>query len=152
MLGVAIGIFVAGAAVAIAVPLQQKSVRHAQAAMVAEDLRDFAHVFHAQVRQEDTWPPATNSPGQVPAGMEGALDRSWSQRTPIGGGYLWAPDALHRGQRYRATIMLWPTNRGPVSDDPRLLEEIDRLLDDGDLRSGNFQLGYRDQPFFVLEP
>lgn len=152
MLGVAIGIFVAGATVAIAVPLRQKSLRQARAAIVADDLREFAHVFQAQAKQRGTWPPATNIPGQVPRGMEAALDRTWSQRTPIGGGYLWAPEALHRGQRYRATIMLWPTARGPVSDDPRLLEEIDRQLDDGDLHTGNFQLGYRDQPFFVLEP
>ena len=48
--------------------------------------------------------------------------------------------------------MIAAVANSPVLEDRRLLEQIDRELDDGDLRTGNFQLGYRDQPFFVLEP
>jgi type II secretory pathway pseudopilin PulG len=152
MLTVAIAVFVAGIVVAIAVPLVQKSERRAVATEVVEDLREFAQAFQLYFRKHNTWPPAANAVGRLPPGMETAVGPQWFRRTPIGGGYLWAPDSLQRGQRYRATIMLCAIPRDPVSNDRRLLEQIDRMLDDGDLRAGNFQLGYRDQPFFVIEP
>jgi len=152
MLAAGIGVFVLGVAVAIAVPLAQQSIRQARAAEVVEELRDFAGAFQAFARQRGDWPPASSAVGQVPAGMETTLGEKWTHRTPIGGRYLWAPDSLQRGRRYRATIMLYPVARQPLSDDPRLLEEIDRQIDDGNLHSGNFQLGHRDRPFFVIEP
>jgi len=151
-LGVAIVIFVLGLVVAMVVPLVQNSLRHERAAQVAGQLRDFAQAFKTYAQKRGDWPPAATAVAQAPAGMEEMLPLKWSRRTPVGGRYLWAPDALHRGQRYRATIMIWPRDREPVTADRRLLEEIDRAVDDGNLRSGNFQLGYRDVPFFVLEP
>ena len=152
MLAIAIGIFLIGVGLAVAVPLRQNSVRNDQAAIVVEDLREFARAFQDHFKKRGAWPAAANAPGQIPPGMDASLDRNWRQRTPIGGGYLWAPDALHRGHRYRATIMFWPLNRSPLTQDPALLEAIDRQIDDGNLHSGNFQLGYRDQPFLVIEP
>jgi type II secretory pathway pseudopilin PulG len=152
MFNVALAIFVVGILVAIAVPLVQKSKRKAVASEVVEDLREFAQTFQSYFRKHGTWPPAANAVGRLPPGMETALGPQWSRRTPIGGGYLWAPDSLQRGQRYRATIMLSAIPRDSVSNDRRMLEQIDRMLDDGNLLTGNFQLGYRDQPFFALEP
>jgi type II secretory pathway pseudopilin PulG len=152
MLAVAIGVFVVGVGVAIAVPAVEKSVRKARATEIAEDLRDFARAFQSHARQRGSWPPATPAAGQIPAGMATELGAKWSQPTPMGLRYLWAPESLQRGVRYRATIVLWRDNRSPASDERRLFEEIDRQLDDGKLRSGSFQLGYRDQPFFVIEP
>lgn len=149
---VAVAIFAVGVIVAITVPVVQKSTRRAQAAEVVAELRSFAEAFRAQERQRGTWPPAAHAVGQVPPGMTTVLGPEWSAITPIGGGYLWAPDALQRGQRYRATIILASLPRAPLLPDPRLLQEIDRQIDDGDLRTGTFQLGYRDQPFLVIEP
>lgn len=152
MLKVGIGVFAAGVALAVAIPLAQRAVRETRATEVVEELRHFAQVFQAHAKQRGDWPPAATSPGQIPPGMENVLDASWSQRTPIGGRYLWAPDSLHRARRYRATIAFARANRDPVNDDRQLLEEIDRQIDNGDLSSGTFQLGYRNQPFFVVEP
>ena len=36
--------------------------------------------------------------------------------------------------------------------DEDLLKEIDRVLDDGDLSTGNFRLGGDGGPLFILEP
>jgi type II secretory pathway pseudopilin PulG len=152
MLVVAIAVFVAGLSVAITVPVFRKSQRDAVAEVVVADLREFARAFQTRFRQNGAWPAPATAAGQIPAGMESSLDRTWSARTPIGGRYLWAPDSLQRDQRYPATIAIQPLAREPVSNDRRLLEEIDRQIDDGDLRTGDFQLGYRDQPFFVIEP
>lgn len=152
MLAVAAGIFALGLVVAIGVPMAQKSQRRARAAATAEQLREFAEALQAQAKKKGDWPPGARAGGEVPAGLDPTLSKVWKRRTPIGGRYLWAPDNLQRGKRYRATIVLCPLANDPVSDDPRLLEEIDHRLDDGDLQSGNFQLGYRDQPFFVIEP
>jgi type II secretory pathway pseudopilin PulG len=152
MLAVAIGVFIVGVGVAIAVPAVQKSVRNARAAAIAEELRDFARAFQSYTRQRGGWPAAAHAASQIPAGMESELGAKWSQSTPIEFRYLWAPELLQRGVRYRATIVLWRDNRSPVADELRLFEEIDRQVDDGKLRSGNFQLGYRDQPFFIIEP
>jgi type II secretory pathway pseudopilin PulG len=152
MLAVAISVFFLGVGVAIAVPAVRKSVREARATAIAQELREFARAFQSYARQRGSWPPATQTAGQIPAGMENKLGANWSQPTPIGFRYLWAPDSLQRAVRYRATIVLWRDNRGPVAAERRLLEQIDRQIDDGNLRSGSFQLGYRDQPFFVIEP
>jgi hypothetical protein len=151
MLAAAAGIFFLGLMVAIGVPMVQKSQRRTRAAATADQLRQFADALQAQAKKGD-WPPGARAGGEVPAGLDPALSKLWKRRTPVGGRYLWAPETLQRGRRYRAAIVLYPLANDPVSDDPRLLEEIDRRLDDGDLHGGNFQLGYRDQPFFVIEP
>lgn len=152
LFAVAIGVFVVSVILAVATPLAQRSRRAALATAVVNDLRDFAQAFQSHAQQRGDWPPAASAAGQVPAGMDAVLDRAWSRRTPIGGRYLWAPETLQRGRRYHATIMLSHITGHPVATDRRLLEEIDRQIDDGDLRGGNFLLGYRDQPFFVIEP
>jgi type II secretory pathway pseudopilin PulG len=152
LLGVAIGVFVVGVAATVAVPLAQKAWRKARAARVVADLNAFAGAFQLEFKQRADWPPAATVAGRAPAGMESALGAAWSRRTPIGGRYLWAPDTLQRGRRLRATIVLWSLPDDPVLTDRKLLEEIDREIDDGNLAEGRFQLGYRDQPLFVIAP
>jgi hypothetical protein len=149
---VAIGIFVTGVGLAIGIPALQKAARSARAATIAEDLQHFAGVLQSHARQRGSWPPATSAAGQIPAGMGRELGAEWSQPTAVGIRYLWAPESLQRGVRYRATIVLWWNNRPPAPEERRLLGEIDRQIDDGNLRTGSFQLGYRDQSFFVIQP
>jgi type II secretory pathway pseudopilin PulG len=148
----AVVIFVASVILAVVTPTVQRLRREAVAATVAADLHDFAGAFLTHAQRHGDWPPPTTAAGQAPTGMDAALGRTWTRRTPIGGRYLWAPETLQRGRRYHATIMLCHVAGNPVSGDRRLLEEIDRQIDDGDLSGGNFLLGYRDQPFFVIEP
>lgn len=151
MLSVAIAVFVVGVAVAIAVPRVQQAVWKRRATKVAEELRAFATAFQAHAAQHGEWPAATQRPGEVPPGMEAALGAQWSGRSAVGLRYLWAPDSLQRGRRFRAAIVLWRDYPRPHGEERWLLEEIDRLIDDGDLLGGRFQIGHRDQPFFALE-
>jgi type II secretory pathway pseudopilin PulG len=152
MLIVAIVVFLAGVVLSLAMPHWEKSARQTRAHQTVEQLRTFARAFQSYAKQHHEWPPATALAGEVPAGMEGMLDSGWSRRTPIGGRYMWAPNALHRGQRYRATILIRPFAGSLVANDRELMDAIDRDLDDGDLRSGSFQIGYRNLAFFSLEP
>lgn len=117
--------------------------------MVA-DLRDFVRAFEAYARKHGEWPPPTRAPGEEPAGMESALDARWSQRPASGLRYLWAPETLQRGQRYRAAIVLWRDGGSQPAGERRLVEQIDAQLDDGNLGSGKFQIGYADRPFLVI--
>ena len=153
MLFVAIAVFVTGLVVTISVSALQKSQRAKRAAATAAQLQEFAQALKTSAQQRrGEWPPAVNAAGLAPVGLDAGLRAKWSRPTPIGGRYLWAPDALQRGRRYRATIGLFPVNGDPLTTDRLLLEEIDRRIDDGDLSSGNFLLGFRDQPFLVIEP
>lgn len=151
MLAVGLAVFAAGLAVAIGVPLLQNAVRKARASSVATDLRAFAQAFESHVQQHGSWPPATRAAGEVPAGMGARLGATWSQPSSMGWRYLWAPDSLQRGRRYRAAIVLWTGSGTRSAEERGLLEEIDRQIDDGDLERGRFQLGYRDAAFLVLE-
>ena len=51
----------------------------------------------------------------------------------------------------RAAIVISSVTDAPVTDDVNQLSELDRLVDDGNLDTGNLRLGFRDLPVFVLE-
>jgi hypothetical protein len=84
--------------------------------------------------------------------MEGYLGATgWQRVTPIGGLYSWDPNSTQQGERYRAVIVIATADGHPVSSESAQLLDLDRRVDDGDLDAGNFRLGYRNYPIFVLE-
>lgn len=138
--------------VAIAVPTTKNLVFRARSSAVQNDLRVFAAAFQAYAQEKGDWPPGTGVPGAFPAGMEGLLGATnWQRTTPIGGNYTWDPNSLHQGTRYRGVIVISTTENNPVTSDRMQLLDIDRMMDDGNLDSGNFLLGYRNYPIFVIE-
>ena len=58
---------------------------------------------------------------------------------------------VQQGNRYAAVIIIASSPNNPVTSDANQLTDIDTKLDDGNLTSGNFFLGYRNYPVFVLE-
>jgi hypothetical protein len=48
-------------------------------------------------------------------------------------------------------IIIASSGTATVSSDAVQLTDIDKKLDDGNLATGNFFLGYRNYPVFVLE-
>jgi len=84
--------------------------------------------------------------------MEGYLSQTnWSRLTPIGGYYQFATQSPQLGGRYAAVIVIATVGSDQVTSDSIQLSDIDRKLDDGNLNTGNFFLGYRNYPVFVLE-
>ena len=116
------------------------------------DLRVYAGAFQAYAQEHGDWPPGGGAPGVFPPGMEGYLSQTnWSRTTPIGGNYQFATQSPQAGGRYAAVIIISTVGTNTVSSDSIQLSDIDSKLDDANLDTGNFFLGYRNYPVFVLE-
>jgi len=116
------------------------------------DLRVYAGAFQAYAQEHGDWPPGGMAPGVFPPGMEGYLSQTnWGRVTPIGGYYQFATGSPQLGGRYAAVIIIASVGANQVSSDFIQLSDIDRKLDDGNLGTGNFFLGFRNYPVFVLE-
>lgn len=140
------------------IPAYDRIRRKARAAAVANDFRVFAAIFQAHAHETGSWPPEATA-GTVPAGMtaEELKSESWTRQTSMGGQFDWEfnqvqPGGTSPGGRWRAAIAINSTDGAPLLTDPDLLEEIDTILDDGDLTTGNFRLSGDGGPLFVLEP
>jgi len=152
LLELAVVVFIISVIVALAVPGLKKLQLDARSTVVANDLRVFGTALQTYVHERGEWPAGNTEPGVVPTGMEGYLrETNWTRSTPIGGRYTWSPNSLQQGVRYRAVIVLSSVGTDTVTTDKNQLLDLDRKLDDGSLDSGNFLLGYRNYPVFVLE-
>jgi prepilin-type N-terminal cleavage/methylation domain-containing protein len=145
-------VFIISVLAAVAVPALKKANLEARSAAVANDFRVFSGAFQAYTHEHGDWPPGDGTPGAFPTGMEGYLGQtSWQRITPIGGYYTWDPNSTQQGERYRAVIVIAPANGQTVTADLAQLLDLDRRIDDGDLDTGTFRLGFRNYPVFVLE-
>jgi prepilin-type N-terminal cleavage/methylation domain-containing protein len=137
---------------AVSVPGIQIAKRRTVATAVANDLRTFAAAFDVYSHENGKW-PAEVDVGVLPPEMVGRLTAtSWQRPTPLGGQYNWDYNQMHGGTRVRAAIAISSTSSSPVMQDVDLLEAIDKLLDDGNLATGNFRLGADDEPVFIVAP
>ncbi len=149
----AVVVAIIGIVSAIAVPATKNLIIAARSDVVINDLRVFAAAFQTHVHEKGDWPPLGDGSGAIPPGMEPYLRASnWTQPSRIGGQYTWDRNILHQGYRYAAAISIRSVDGSPVSDNRNQLLDIDRQIDDGNLETGNFILGYRNYPVFVIEP
>ena len=152
LLELSVVVFVISLTAALAVPALKRVNLEARSTVVANDLRVFAGAFQAYAHDHGDWPPDAGGPGEFPPEMAGYLSQtSWTRTTPIGGRYSWEPNSLQQGERLYAVIVISTLGNDKVTSDRLQLEDLDRKVDDGDLTSGNFRLGYRNYPIFVLE-
>lgn len=152
LLEVSVVVFIISAIAALAVPALKRVGLEARSVTVANDLRVFSGALQAYVHDHGDWPAANDGSGTFPPGMESYLRQTnWERVTPIGGHYTWNPNSLQQGERYRAVIVIATVDEDKVTTDKLQLEDLDRRLDDGDLTSGVFRLGYRNFPAYVLE-
>lgn len=141
-----------GILAAASVPALKKNALNARSSAVMNDLRVYAGAFQAYAQEHGDWPPGGGPPGSFPPGMDGYLNQTnWSRKTPIGGNYQFATQSPQQGGRYAAVIIIASSTDSAVSSDFNQLSDIDKKLDDGNLGAGNFFLGYRNYPVFVLE-
>ena len=137
---------------ALAIPTMKKIQQRSRATAVANDLRVFASAFEAYAQERGNWPAETDA-GLMPAEMAGRLNETaWKRITPIGGRYNWESGQMHYGTRYTAVIQISSTSDAPLTQDADLWETLDRIIDNGDLTSGNFRLGTDDEPIFIVSP
>jgi type II secretory pathway pseudopilin PulG len=147
-------VLIIGLLAAAAVPALKRNAINARTSAVMNDLRVYSGAFQAYAQEHGDWPPGGGAPGTFPAGMDGYLSQTnWSRKTPIGGLYQFATQSPQGGNRYAAVIIIAsdPAGGNPVTSDANQLADLDKKLDDGNLATGNFFLGYRNYPVFVLE-
>ncbi|MGC9450723.1 MAG: type II secretion system protein [Oceanipulchritudo sp.] len=123
----------------VAIPSYISSRASILANEVADNYRTYAMAFKSYAAEHGSW-PAKAGIGVPPPGMEGRLPR-FDSESPIGGTWDWEcgqPDL-------KAGISL--VNCKP---NPAVLKRIDRMLDDGNLATG--QIYVRDNRLtLVLE-
>jgi prepilin-type N-terminal cleavage/methylation domain-containing protein len=137
---------------AMSVPAVQSVKRRTIATAVANDLRTFAGSFDVYSHETGGWPPEADA-GVFPPEMAGRINETaWKRPTPFGGQYNWENNQMHNGTRIRAAIAISSTASSAVIQDVDLLEAIDRLVDDGNLTTGNFRLGADDEPVYLIAP
>jgi type II secretory pathway pseudopilin PulG len=137
---------------ALALPGIKSVRRRASATAIGNDLRQFAAAFDAYAHETGTW-PAESAAGVFPTDMTNRMYASaWLKPTILGGQYNWDYQQVHAGTRIQAAIAISDTAAAPFVQDIDLLESIDKIIDDGNLATGNFRLGADDEPVFIVSP
>lgn len=137
---------------AISVPAFKSVKRRTIATAIGNDLRTFAAAFDVYAHETGGW-PAEAAEGVFPPEMANRINSTaWLRPTPFGGQYNWDNNQMHAGTRFRAAIAISSTTAAPISQDLDLLEAIDRIIDDGNLATGNFRLGADDEPVYIVAP
>jgi len=147
MMALAIG----SIAIAVAIPKVKKAEASSRATIVVSDLRTFAAAFEAYAQERGGWPVEVAA-GVMPTEMADRLGSTgWLRVTPLGGQYNWESDQLHGGTRYRAAICISETATAPLVVNEELWLEMDRLIDDGNLATGNFRTGVNNDPLYIIQ-
>jgi prepilin-type N-terminal cleavage/methylation domain-containing protein len=123
-------VVIIGVLAAVAIPAVARVKHNAQNKRFVSDLRTFAQAFETYATKNGKWPP-DGTPAVVPTGMSGEFrNAAWTANTSIGGQWDW--DYKQFG--FTAGISVYQ----PTVDVAQMLE-IDRLIDDGNLNTGNFR-------------
>jgi prepilin-type N-terminal cleavage/methylation domain-containing protein len=137
---------------AASVPALKAVQRRTIATAIGNDLRTFAAAFDTYAHETGGW-PAEIAAGVFPPEMANRLNSTaWLRPTPFGGQYNWDNNQMHSGTRYKGAIAISDTAAAPITQDVDLLEAIDRIVDDGNLATGNFRIGADDEPVFIVAP
>lgn len=118
-------VVIIGLLAAVALPGFQRVRRRAQASRFANDFKQYTAAFQRYNLEHGGWPPAQNTAGAPTTEMTGYLPASWSEPSPMGGGYTWSGDT--------GRIRLIGST---ATDD--IMQLVDAAIDDGDLTTGDF--------------
>ena len=124
-----------GLLAAISIPAMAKSRRGAQVRRVANDLRVFANGFQMYSLQKGAYPKDCGLDGanNLPAGVDVEANirvEQWTALTSFGGHYEWeGPDI-----KGFAGIAF-----ADATADDGMFRDLDKLIDDGNLASGQFR-------------
>lgn len=123
-------VVIIGLLAAMAIPALQRVQRRSQNSRFVSDLRVFTQAFETHALENGSWPPNVG-PGLVPAGLSGAIQVSvWTAPTVLKGS--WNYDRNLNGIPVAVSL-----SGSPVTD--AQMTEIDAMIDDGDLATGNFR-------------
>ena len=130
LIEIMIVVVIIGFLASMAIPAFQKVRRNTQNNTFANDLRLVRSAVETCIMSRVQFPP-DGFPGSFPAELEAYLPTNIStKQTPVGG--MWDWDYEQFG--VKAGISVYQ----PIADADQM-QEIDRLVDDGNLGSGNFR-------------
>lgn len=143
-------VVIIGLLAAAALPAYRLITLRSRAASVVNDLRTFSTVFITYSLQNGRYPD-DGDPQVVPPQVAGQLPGNFIQRTPIGGVYKWNFAVPADGITARAAIIIQADTGNPILDDLQQLETVDKQIDDGNLATGNMQLGSTNSLVYIIE-
>jgi prepilin-type N-terminal cleavage/methylation domain-containing protein len=143
-------VVIIGLLAAAALPAYRLITLRSRAASVVNDLRTFSTVFIAYSIQNGRYPD-DGTPQVVPPQVVGQLPSNFTQVTPIGGVYKWNFDIPADGVPAKAAIIIQADSTHPILDDLEQLQTVDKQIDDGNLSTGNLQLGSTNSLVFIIE-
>lgn len=123
----------------------------ARSSAYLNDCRVFSAAFIQYAQEKGDFPADQNGRKLFPPGMDGYLKRAqWLRVTPFGGDYDWdnknASSSL--GVRFKAAIRLNGCTMKIAE-----LQQIDRWVDDGNIKTGNLRVTDAGATvFFLIEP
>lgn len=147
---VMIVVVIIGMLAAAALPTYRHITMRSKTTALENDLRQFSTALITYNLQNAHW-PADGDPQVVPPEMVNALPSTFTAKSPIGGVYKWNFDIPADGIAARAAIIVQTATDNPLSDDVDLLEMIDTQLDDGNLETGNVQIGSTNSLVYIIE-
>ncbi len=129
----------------LCIPAYLKSQVRSQNSSVANGFRVFSQAFETYATNNGSW-PGNVGPGAVPPGMNNDIKVStWQAVTPIGGQWNWDYFPT-RTFGYLAGISI-----SNFTCSAQQLQDIDAMIDDGNLSTGNVQLTQSNRLTFILE-
>lgn len=143
-------VVIIGLLAAAALPAYRQITLRSRATSVVNDLRTFSTVFITYSLQNGRY-PADGNPQAVPPEVAGQLPANFTLRTPIGGVYKWNFNVPADGVPAKAAIIIEATAGNPILDDLEQLVRVDQLIDDGNLATGNLQLGSTNSLVYIIE-
>ena len=156
-----------GILAALAVPHYKRVKESAIISTLENDLRIFSQEFMQYELNFGAYPD-TSTPGTYPNGMADRISSAWTQPSVIGGTYRWVYASNNgngngggnrqqrqwqqrqwqqgngNGGNLFAYIEITTNSSEPLRIDSTRLAEIDDDLDDGNTRSGNFQVSWNE--------
>lgn len=143
-------VVIIGLLAAMSLPAYRRITMRSKTAALVSDLRSYSTAFITYSLQNGKW-PVDALPQEIPTGMTGALPNAFAFKSPIGGVYKWNYDVSADGLTAKAAIIIETSAGETISDDTDLLEMIDREMDDGDLHTGNVQIGDTHSLVYIIE-
>ena len=143
-------VVIIGLLAAASLPAYRLITLRSKAATVVNDLRTFSTVFITYSLQNGRYPD-DGDPQVVPPQIAGQLPGNFIQRTPIGGVYKWNFNIPADGIAAKAALIIQADTGNPIIDDLDQLEAVDKQIDDGNLATGNMQLGSTNSLVYIIE-
>ncbi len=133
----------------MAAPAYQQVQKKAKAGALVNDFRVFSSVYMSYAHEKGGWPVSSANPGDLPGGITSQDLKAdvWMNRTLVGGNFDWETNYPVGPDHCRVITITGPD----MVVDIELFQMVDEALDDGNLATGNFQLGDGNSPVFVLE-